>query len=108
MDEMATYRELVILSSKGAVVAGHLASRLADWLLSQNRGSSAKAYILGRLGVILVTIGYDLQNNDLVEQKVSQNRIHKFLRRLEAICTVGPTAVCAWKTLMFNKVAKPT
>lgn len=105
---MATH-ELVTLSLEVAVVVGGVASKLSDSLLSPSRIQSAnrvqlaRAHVLGRLGAILVTIAHDLQNSPLVGRKISQNRFRKFLRRLEAVCTVCASAVCIRRTLTCIK-----
>jgi hypothetical protein len=106
VDEMAAHRDLVMLTFEVAAIAGRLASRLADSLLSQSRTRLTEAHVLGRLGVILGIIAYRCRSGDLVKRNISQNRFHKFLKRLEAVCTVvGSTPVCECETLISFKVA---
>jgi hypothetical protein len=103
---MAAQRDLVMLTFEVAAVAGRLASQLADSLLSHSRTRLTEAHALGRLGVILGIIAYYCRSGDLLERSISQNRFHKFLKRLEAICTVvGSTPVCECETLISFKVA---
>jgi hypothetical protein len=104
---MAEIRDLVKVSSEVATAAGQLASRLAGSSL-RSYTQLAKAHALSRLGVILASIAYYLRIKDSVARKISQNRIHKFLRRLEAICTVRLTAVCVSETLISYIVAEST
>jgi hypothetical protein len=106
VDEMAAHRDLVILTFEVAAVAGRLASQLADSLLSQSRTRLIEAHVLGRLGVILGIIAYHCRGGDLVKRNISHNRFHKFLKRLEAVCTVvGLTPVCERETLISFIVA---
>jgi len=104
---MAAPAELVRLSSEVARVAGEVASRLANPLLSsQSRTRLARAQVLVTLSAQLQEIAYDLQGSESVGRLISQKRLYKFLRRLEAVCTVGSTVAIKGKTLIWYKVAE--
>jgi hypothetical protein len=73
-------------------VAG-AACQLARSLLSRPRASRTSACVLGTFGAMLEGIAYDLKNADRTMQNMSERRFRKFLRQLEAVCTVSSTTV---------------